>query len=80
MFVGCQKNNIACNKSKAVRIALKELERRRGGDVDKNIEVQTSYLTDRWFITIWSLPKTPGGFVSIEVSNTGHIIDYQPGN
>ena len=76
LFTGCQTRGTMCSESEAVDIAKREFERRGGAE---NVEAQASYLDDRWSVTIWRLPKSPGGFVTVEVSNTGQILDYLPG-
>ena len=75
-LTGCITSTTTCSKSEAVSIATNEYERSGGGT---GIEAEASYMNGRWYVTIWSLPKTPGGFITYEVSDKGRIIQSQPG-
>ena len=61
---------------RAVSVATEEA-RRRGWE---RIEVTNPVLTDgHWTLTVWSLPKAPGGYALVEVSSDGALIRFSPG-
>jgi hypothetical protein len=63
-------------KEQAVAIAKREAIRKGW----KEVEVNTAnFETSRWVITLWELPKTPGGFAIVEVSSNGKVIRFLPG-
>ena len=37
------------------------------------------YTGSRWRVTIWVDPQKPGGYVIVEVSSSGKILNYSPG-
>jgi hypothetical protein len=63
-----------------VRTALLEL-RTEYGFTSKPIEIQKRSTTGGgWVLTIWSLPKTPGGFTTVVISPKGQGTPTLPGN
>lgn len=34
---------------------------------------------DKWSVDVWSMPMTPGGFVTIDISPDGQILHVWPG-
>jgi len=46
----------------------------------KEIEVRNArFESSRWVITLCEVPKSPGGFAIVEVSDKGEIIRFLPG-
>jgi hypothetical protein len=57
--------------SEAIAIAKNEADSRKLG-LDK-AEWEAKQVDSAWVVTAWSLPKTPGGFVTITVSGNGRV-------
>ena len=71
-LLGCspQQGKKQLQKDQAVAIAKKEVINKLGWS--ENMEVVSASFTDnRWLIQLWMLPKTPGGFATVEVSTQG---------
>lgn len=63
-------------KERAIAVAKEEVARRGW----KNVEIEEARLENgRWVVTLWSLPKTPGGHATVEVSTDGKLLRFVPG-
>ena len=74
ILVGCA--SPTCTKSHAIEIASKEFGRRGGNG---KIENNASFIDGEWVVTIWILPATPGGFITVEISKSGKLLNYEAG-
>ncbi len=73
-FAGCSPNS---NKQQAIRIAKYEFQKRGGiGD----IECEATKNETNWTVVVWRLPKTAGGFVTVEISPNWSVVGYYSGN
>lgn len=64
-------------KAQAEEIALKEASKVWK---DKHLEiVSIGHLDQHWSVDVYWKPLTPGGFVTIEISETGEVIRVMPG-
>ena len=46
----------------------------------KEVEVVSASLdSGHWQVVLWCLPKTPGGFGTVEISTEGRVIRFIPG-
>jgi len=64
------------DKEKAVVVARQEVTRRGW----KEVEVDSVDKEEgRWIISLWRLPKTPGGHATVEVSAEGKVVRFVPG-
>ena len=72
---GCgSKPNIT--KDDAAEVAKAEVLRRGW----KEVEIEDVRFDEgRWSITIWRLPKVPGGHGTVEVSTNGKVLRFIPG-
>jgi hypothetical protein len=72
---GCS-SKLVSEKEQAIAVAKQEVTRRGW----KDIEVEDARLENgHWVVTLWSLPKTPGGHATVEVSTDGKMLRYLPG-
>jgi len=72
---GCSSNQ-EIGKEQAIEIAKREVTRKGW----KEIQVENaSFETNRWLVTLWELPKTPGRFAIVEISTNGEVLRFLPG-
>jgi hypothetical protein len=63
-------------KQQAVAVAKREVTNHGW----TNITVESVHRVDgNWRVEIWWLPKTPGGFTEIDVSDSGAVVAEYPG-
>lgn len=72
---GCS-SKATVTAEKATAVAKAEVIRRGWNDVEVG---DVSFDDGRWSVTLWQLPKTPGGHGTVEVSTNGSIIRFLPG-
>ena len=73
---GCNSAKPEIGKEQAIAIAKQEVVRQGG----KELEVEdVSMDTDRWVISLWMLPATPGGHATVIVSTNGKVVRVFPG-
>jgi hypothetical protein len=61
---------------KAAAIAVSEVKNREGWSGEADSPVLDG---DRWLINVWAMPKTPGGFRTIQIGQDGSVQLYQYG-
>lgn len=76
LWSGCS-HETSPQEQQAIAIAKQEYARRGGGGTN---EFNVNREGNRWIVTVWRIPKVPGGFVTIELSNNWEVISYQRGN
>lgn len=68
--------SLAVDRECAVGIAQREASRRGWAET----EIESAVLSgDHWHIVLWRLPKTPGGFAAVNVSSSGVVLSFEPG-
>jgi len=72
---GCE--SLPGGKTRAVEIALREYERHGGAG---HVETQAFHTGGIWRVTIWTAPENVGGYVVIEITNSGKVVSYSAGN
>jgi hypothetical protein len=70
-----QDNGISANT--AIEIAKKEIKKRE--TLNYEIECKAFRTQIGWSVTVYSLPKVPGGHIVIEISDKGEIKQIIPG-
>jgi len=73
LFCGCAST---ANRERAIRIAEQEVVKQ--GWTNYRVE-SVRRVGGRWRVEIWWLPKTPGGYTEIEVSDDGKVVTEYPG-
>jgi hypothetical protein len=73
--VGC--SHQPSEEEHAITIAKQEYVK-RGGTGENEFHARKE--GNKWTVTIWSLPKTPGGFVMVELTNEWKVIGYYVGD
>ena len=64
-------------REQAVAIAKREAGRRGWSELEVEYVL---YKSNIWFVRLWRIPKTPGGFTTVEISGNGDSIRYIPGH
>ena len=68
---GCDSSARKTDKEEAIIVAKREATRL--GWIE--IEAKDAALVDgHWQVTVWRLPKVPGGFAVVEISSGGEVI------
>ena len=74
-WFGCPSNH--SEEQRVISLAKQEYTKRGGtGEVECN----ASKHGNMWVVTIWRLPKTPGGFVTLDISSDLKVNGYYPGD
>src|ERR1043166_173913 len=64
-------------ESQIITIA-KEYKRSHGG-LPPKYEIEVVSREEKWYVTFWGLPKMPGGFSVVVVSNSGQVTSVMLG-
>lgn len=76
LFFGCSSRPQSA-ESKHVAAAKEALRREWNW---KRMEVDdVRWVDGHWVISVWHLPKTPGGMATVEVSQNGDVLRMIPG-
>ena len=75
LLCGCR-STPPMNQTQAIALAKAEACKKGW----KDLEVESASQEDGiWRVTIWRLPKVPGGHATVEVSKDGKIVGFVPG-
>ena len=76
LFCGCQPPS-SLSEGRAKEVAKREALAKGW----KRVEVsKVRFQEGVWLITVWRLPKTPGGFALVEVSEDGQLLSFKHGH
>lgn len=76
LMCGCH-STPAITRAQAVAVAEAEVHKRGWKEIEVGSASQEAGI---WQVTIWRLPKVPGGHAVIEVSKAGVVVAFWPGS
>jgi hypothetical protein len=66
-------------KKQAIKIIDKKIHEAKKDLKPGDYEINAAQIGNRWFVTVWSLPATPGGHTIYILSPTGEILEVHGG-
>ena len=63
--------------SAVLQIAKAEIKKRESWTTDAEYEIEL--IEKKWNVTVWRLPKTPGGVRYMTIDDCGKVIEYTKG-
>jgi hypothetical protein len=76
MNMSCRPSSPSPGREQAIAAAKREAQKQGWKETEVGDVVFTN---GHWEITIWRLPKTPGGLATVDVTADGKSVTFHPG-